>query len=94
MAVTSEIVKKRKSKTFQRKTNYVHTKENLNDQSVSMHIKTVWSVTSQVAKANGGHKKNVWEIMRCPEYVLKCNKSVHLPARVSFLCLLGDLWVT
>ena len=48
----------------------------------------------QVAKSiNGGHKKNVWEIMRCPEYVLKCNKSVHLPARVSFLCLLGDLWV-
>ena len=41
---------------------------------------------------NGGHiKKNVWEIMRCPEYALKCNKSVHLPARVSFLCLLGDL---
>ena len=42
---------------------------------------------------NGGHKNNVWEIMRCPEYVLKCDKSVHLPARVSFLCLLGDLWV-
>ena len=41
----------------------------------------------------GGHKKNVWEIMRCPEYLLKCNKSVHLPARVTFLCLLGDLWV-
>ena len=37
-------------------------------------------VQSQVAKANGGHKKNVWEIMRCPEYALKCNKSVHLPA--------------
>ena len=34
---------------------------------------------------NGGHKPNVWEIMQCPEYVLKCNKSVHLPARVSFL---------
>ena len=44
-------------------------------------------VSPQVAKANGGHKKNVWEIMRCPEYVMKCNKS----ARVSFLCLLGDL---
>ena len=48
-------------------------------------------VSPQVAKANGGHKKNVWEIMRCPEYVLKCNKSVHLPARVCFLYLLGDL---
>ena len=43
--------------------------------------------------ASGGHKKNVWEIMRCPEYALICNKSVHLPAWVSFLCLLGDLWV-
>ena len=52
-------------------------------------------VPAQVAKVNGysGHKKKVWEIIRCPEYVLKCNKSVHLPARVSFLCLLGDLWV-
>ena len=29
----------------------------------------------------------------CPEYVLKCNKSVHLPTWVSFLCLLGDLVV-
>ena len=37
-------------------------------------------VLPQVPKANGGHKKNVWEIMRCPEYALKCNKSVHLPA--------------
>ena len=47
---------------------------------------------SQGLIVNGGHKKNVWEIMQCPEYVLKCNKSVHLPAPVSFLCLLGDLW--
>ena len=47
----------------------------------------------QVAKANGGHKKNVWEIMQCPEYALKCNKSVQLPTWVSFLCLLGDLEV-
>ena len=31
--------------------------------------------------------------MQCPEYVLKCNKSVHLPAWVSFLCALGDLLV-
>ena len=23
---------------------------------------------------------NVWEIMRCPEYTLKCNKNFHLPA--------------
>ena len=50
-------------------------------------------LTAQVTKANGAHKKNVWEIVWCPEYVLKCNKSVHLPAWVSFLCLLGDLWV-
>ena len=32
---------------------------------------------AQVAKANGEHKKNVWEIMQCPEFVLKYNKSVH-----------------
>ena len=30
----------------------------------------------------------------CPEFVLKSNKNVHLPARVSFLYLLGDLVVT
>ena len=29
---------------------------------------------------DGGHKRNVWEIMQCPEYTLKCNKNVHLPA--------------
>ena len=29
--------------------------------------------------------------MQCPKYALKCNKSVHLPAGVSFWCLLGDL---
>ena len=40
----------------------------------------LWQVWSQVAKVNGGHKKNVWEIMQCPEFALKCNKSVHLPA--------------
>ena len=50
-------------------------------------------MSAQVAKTNGGHKKNVWEIMRRPEYALKRNKSVHLAAWVSFLCLLGDLWV-
>ena len=31
--------------------------------------------------------------MRCPEYALKCNKSVHLPAWLSLLCVLGDLSV-
>ena len=31
--------------------------------------------------------------MRCLEYALKWNKSVHLPAWLSFLCVLGDLWV-
>ena len=30
------------------------------------------------------YKKNVWEIMQCPEYVMKRNKSVHLPAWLSF----------
>ena len=25
------------------------------------------------------HKRNVWETLQCPEYVLKCNKSVNLP---------------
>ena len=58
-------------------------------------LKMCWSVFipvgAQVAKANGGHQKNVWKILRCPQYVLKCNKSVHLPAWESFLCLLGDL---
>ena len=29
--------------------------------------------------------------MQCHEHVLKCNKCVHLPARVSFSCVLGDL---
>ena len=48
---------------------------------------------SPEAKANGEHKKNVWEITQCPGYALKCNKSVHLPAWLSFLCLLGDLVV-
>ena len=51
--------------------------------------------------ANGGHKKNVWEIMRCPEYALICNKSVHLPAWVSYVfwvicgwfeCDLSAIW--
>ena len=31
--------------------------------------------------------------MQCPEYALQCNKSVHLPAWVTSLCLLGNLWV-
>ena len=52
------------------------------------------SIKVQVAKViNGEHKKNVMEIMQCPEYTLKCNKSVHLPAWLSFLCVLGDLVV-
>ena len=52
----------------------------------------LWQVWSQVAKVSGGHK-NVWEIMQCPEFVLKCNRSVHLPAWLCFLCVLGDLSV-
>ena len=46
------------------------------------------NLNSQVAKANGKNKKNVWEIIQCPEYVLKCNRSAYLPA---CRCLLDDL---
>ena len=35
------------------------------------------SVPSEVGKANGEHKRNVWGIVQCPGYVLKCNKSVN-----------------
>ena len=38
----------------------------------------------QVAKANGEHKKNVWEIMQCPEYALQCNESVQLTVFLIF----------
>ena len=38
------------------------------------------SMSNHACNVAKGHKKNVWEIIRCPEYALKCNKSVHLPA--------------
>ena len=31
-------------------------------------------IPAQVAKVNGEHENNVWGIMQCPEYALKCNK--------------------
>ena len=52
-------------------------------------------IKTQVAKVSDEHKWNVWEIMECPKYVLKCNKSFHLiiSAWLSFLCLMVKLAV-
>ena len=62
----------------------INTNMHLLELSTMIHIVRK-QIKSQVAKANGGHiKKNVWEIMQCPEYALKCNKSVHLPACLFF----------
>ena len=47
-------------------------------------------LSAQVAKANGAHKKNVWEIVRCPEYVLKCYNHLSVFV-VSFGWFVGDL---
>ena len=46
-------------------------------------------VTAQAAKANGGHKKNVWKIMRCPEYVLKCSLKVFSYPLECLSCVFG-----
>ena len=44
----------------------------------------------QVAKANAEHKKNVWEMIQCPEYALNAIKEF---TWVSFSCVLGELVV-